>query len=79
LVTLFLTGAGRTGSEPPLSATVGGLNANVEFTAPMPGSFVGVLLCGVRIPHDVTPGPEQPVLLRAGATTSQPGVTLAVS
>ncbi|MFB3776553.1 MAG: IPT/TIG domain-containing protein [Bryobacteraceae bacterium] len=79
LVTLFLTGAGRTGSSLPLTAAVGGLTANVEFTAPMPGSFVGVLMCGVRVPRDATPGPAQPVLVRSGAQASQPGVTLAVA
>ena len=74
LVYLFVTG-----SLPTLTATVGGLSANVESTTIMPGPFAGVLLCGLRIPREVTPGAALPVLLGAGAATSQPGVTLAVA
>ncbi len=74
LVTLCLTG-----SLPPLTATVGGLNANVESTTTMTGPWTGVLMCGVRIPMDAAPGPALPVLIRAGVSTSQPGVTLAVA
>ncbi len=80
LVTLFLTGAGRgDGPTLPLTASVGGQNANVESTTTMPGLLAGVLLCGVRIPQAVTPGPALPVLLRAGNPTTRPGVTLAVA
>ncbi len=79
LVTLFITGAGRAGAPPALTATVGGLAANVESTTAMTGDLAGVLLCGVRIPMGAAPGPALPVLLRAGAAASQPNVTLAVA
>ena len=86
LISLFVTGAGRTGPEPadgpllPLTATVGGLDAPVESAATTAsGPLAGIVQCGVRIPPGVTPGPALPVVLRAGSPASQAGVTLAVA
>jgi len=91
LVQIFATGLGPTnppvpsGSPAPsppavvtneVTATIGGLNAPVQFAGVAPG-FVGLYQVKVAIPASVMPGPEVPlVLLQSGVASNT--VTLAI-
>jgi uncharacterized protein len=93
IVVIFASGAGvftpsatdgqvasADGSRPlaPISATIGGLAAEVKYAGPAPGMVTGVLQVNVRVPASVAPGDAVPVVLRAGAASSSPLVTMAV-
>ncbi len=92
VIQIFATGLGQTTpavpsgnpapSSPPavvtnaVTATVGGVNAPVQFAGLAPG-FVGLYQVNVVIPVDIAPGPEVPlVLLQSGVPSNT--VTLAV-
>ena len=92
VIQIFATGLGPTNpavpsgspapSSPPavvtnaVTATIGGVNAPVQFTGLAPG-FVGLYQVNVEIPAGVTPGPEVPVILLQNGVPSNT-VTLAV-
>ena len=94
VVVIFATGAGVTkpasvdgvlasSSNPPLiaetvTATVGGLNAEVVYQGAAPGLVAGVSQINVKIPADVTPGPAVPVTITVGKVKSVNTVTVAV-
>jgi len=91
-VTIFETGEGQTNpggtdgliattSPPapvlPVTATVGGLPAQVISYGGSPGTVAGVLKIQLRIPSGVAPG-NAPVVVQIGGVASQSGVTIAV-
>ena len=60
----------------PVTATVGGQPATVNFAGLAPG-FIGLYQVNVVIPSGVTPGDSVPVVLTEGSQVSQP-VTISV-
>jgi uncharacterized protein (TIGR03437 family) len=93
IVVLFGTGEGQTepGGEDgriitdvlprprlPVSVTIGGQPAEVVYAGGAPGLVAGVLQVNARVPADLTPTGNVPVVLEVGSAASQPGVTLAV-
>lgn len=62
----------------PVSVTIGGLDAKVEYAGAAPYMVAGVIQINVRIPPGVTPGPAVPVVVKVGGASSQPGLTVAV-
>jgi uncharacterized protein (TIGR03437 family) len=93
VVVLYATGAGQTnppgidgslvGSAPPLprlpvSASIGGIRAEVLYAGGAPGMVAGVLQINVKLPSDVPSGPDIPVIFSVGSGSSQIGVTMAI-
>ncbi|MBS1859327.1 MAG: IPT/TIG domain-containing protein [Acidobacteria bacterium] len=80
-VTFYATGLGETerDSHPiaPLSVSVAGLDAGILLVGAAPGLPPGLFQIQVRLP-DLGTGGSHPLLLKAGAAESQPGVTVAV-
>jgi uncharacterized protein (TIGR03437 family) len=83
VVALYGTGGGplTTDALPrlmlPVSATVGGLPAQVDYAGIAPGLVQGVMQINVAIPSAVTPGPSVPVVVTVGNAASNT-VTLAI-
>ncbi len=58
--------------------SIGGLDAEVLYAGAASGLVAGLLQVNARVPEAVTPGDAVPLVLRIGAISSPPGVTLAV-
>ncbi len=84
VVALYGTGGGALTNDTlprislPVSATIGGVNAQVLYAGIAPGEPDGVIQINVQVPTGLTPGPAG-VLVTIGNATTQLGVTLAVS
>lgn len=93
-VQLYITGAGQTSpagadgliNAAPLPAplaevkvTIGGQPATVSFSGGAPGAVAGVIQVNAQIPSGLTAGAAVPVVVQVGASSSQPGVTVAVT
>jgi len=94
-VSLYATGEGQTspagvdgklvGLPPthpllPVSVTVGGIPATVQYAGGAPGLVAGLMQVNVQIPNGVQPGDRVPVVLQVGDATTTPGaVWIAVS
>ena len=93
-VALYATGEGQTipggvdgrlGGPPftrsalPVTATVGGLPATVQYAGGAPQQVMGVMQVNVQIPPGVAPGGYVPVILQVGDRSSSPAVWIAVS
>jgi uncharacterized protein (TIGR03437 family) len=63
----------------PVSATVGGIPATVQYGGGAPGLVSGLMQVNLQIPNGVQPGGYVPVQLQVGDTVSDPGVWIAVS
>ena len=63
----------------PVTATVGGINAQVQYAGGVPGLVAGVLQVNVQIPQGVAGGDSVPIVLNIGGKPSQATVTLAVT
>jgi uncharacterized protein (TIGR03437 family) len=72
--------AGATPSIPlaSVTATVGGINAPVEYVGSSNGLVAGVTQVNVHIPSGVTPGNAVPVVLTVSGNPSSAGITVAV-
>jgi trimeric autotransporter adhesin len=83
VVALYGTGGGPLTSDAlprlmlPVSATVGGLPAQVDYAGIAPGLVQGAMQINVAIPSAVTPGPSVPVVVTVGNAVSNT-VTIAV-
>jgi uncharacterized protein (TIGR03437 family) len=92
-VTLYETGEGQTGpagidgviaTSPapvpvlPVTATVGGLPAQVISYGGAPGMVAGIMQITVQVPASLPAG-NAPVVVQVGGFSSQPGVTIAVN
>jgi len=72
-----------TGGDPPaevqqtVSATIGGLPADIKFKGLTPGS-VGLYQINTVVPTGIPPGSAVPIVISVGGQVSQPGVTIAV-
>ena len=61
----------------PVSATIGGVPATVQYAGPAPGLVNGMLQVNLTVPKGLASGP-QPVVITVGTAASQAGVTVAV-
>jgi uncharacterized protein (TIGR03437 family) len=61
----------------PVTATVGGLTAEVVYAGSAPGFVTGVMQVNLRIPANAPSG-AQPLVVSVGGTPSQASVTVAV-
>ena len=92
VVTLYATGEGQTSpggidGKPvgvplphpilPVSVTIGGVDADVQYKGGAPGLVAGVMQLNVIVPAGVS-GPAVPVVLRVGTAQSQAATTIAV-
>jgi uncharacterized protein (TIGR03437 family) len=93
-VSLFATGEGQTNpigidgkpatvpapvpAAQPVTATIGGLPAAVQYAGGSPGSVAGLFQVNIQIPQGVTPGGSVPVVISVGGQSSQANVTVAV-
>jgi uncharacterized protein (TIGR03437 family) len=93
-VSLYITGAGQTSpggtdglinSVPlplpvaPVTVTIGGQNATVNFAGGAPGLVAGVIQVNAQIPTGTPAGNAVPVVVQVGTSNSQPGITIAVN
>jgi uncharacterized protein (TIGR03437 family) len=75
---------GKPGDSPPaapigiVTASVGGLDAQVMSAGGAPGLVAGFFQVAVQIPDGVAPGDAVPIALKIGEKSSQENVTLAV-
>ena len=72
--------AGATLPKPtlPVSARIGGVEAEVQYAGAAPGLMAGVFQVNLKVPESVAPGPAVPLQIRVGQNSSPTGVTLAV-
>jgi len=93
VVTIYATGEGQTnpmgidgklgGDTPPqpvlkVSATIGGLPADVIYAGGAKDLAAGGMQVQARVPTSVAPGNAVPVVIAIGTASSQAGVTMAV-
>lgn len=93
VVSLYITGAGQTnptgltgalnGTNPlnlinaPVSVTIGGLPATVEYKGGAPGNVQGLYQINVTVPTDASlPSGNQPIQITVGGRPTQSGVTI---
>ena len=62
----------------PVSARIGGVDAEVIYAGAAPGLVSGVLQVNAKVPDGLDAGSAVPLVLTMGSAASQPGVTLAV-
>jgi uncharacterized protein (TIGR03437 family) len=62
----------------PVTVTVGGLPAKVEYAGAAPGYVAGLMQVNFRVPEAVAPSNAVPVMLTVGTVRSPAGVTMAV-
>ena len=75
-------GANATGAAQhplPVTAMVGGQNAQVLYAEPSPGLIWGVTQVNLIVPAAVTPGNAVPLAITVGGVQSQTNVTLTVN
>jgi len=93
VISVFMTGGGQTnpvsstGTVTPggtlykipgtISATIGGVNAPVQFAGAAPGEVTGVVQVNLLVPTGIS-GNALPLLVTINGVTSQTGVTVAV-
>jgi uncharacterized protein (TIGR03437 family) len=92
-VSVYATGEGQTrpggidgkpGDTPApapiatVTATVGGLNAQVQYAGGSPGLVAGLLQVNVLVPQRIATGPSVPIVLTIGRQPTQTGVTLSL-
>jgi len=92
-VSLYVTGAGQTnpgGTDGhlaavplplpllPVTVTIGGQPAPINYAGASPGLVEGVMQVNAQVPSGLTPG-NVPVVVQVGTSSTQPGVTIAVS
>ena len=62
----------------PVTATVGGVSAKVQYAGGVPGLVAGVLQVNVLVPQGVASGNSVPIVLNIGGQSTQTGVTLSI-
>jgi uncharacterized protein (TIGR03437 family) len=62
----------------PVTATIGGVAANVLYAGAAPGLIAGVVQVNVQVPAGVATNAGAPISLQMGSFTSQPGVTVSI-
>jgi trimeric autotransporter adhesin len=69
-------GAGKLVTQ-PVTATIGGVAANVLYAGPAPGQVNGLMQVNLQVPTGLAPGPK-PVVITIGTAATQSGITVAV-
>jgi uncharacterized protein (TIGR03437 family) len=93
-VSVYATGEGQTnpagvdgkpGGSPapvpvaqPVTATIGGLPAQVQYAGGSPGAVAGSFQVNVQVPQGVAPGSSVPIFINVGGRDTQMNVTLAI-
>jgi uncharacterized protein (TIGR03437 family) len=93
-VSVYATGEGQTrpggidgkpGDTPapapiaePVTATVGDVNAQVQYAGGAPGQLAGLLQVNVQVPQRIATGPSVPIVLTIGGQATQTSVTLSI-
>lgn len=62
----------------PVTVSIGGQNAAVEYAGSAADAVSGLLQVNAVVPQGATPGPAVPVTISVGGAPSQSGVTLAI-
>ena len=62
----------------PVTGTLGGVNAQVQYAGGVPGLVAGVLQVNVLVPQGVASGNSVPLVLNIGGQSTQANVTLSV-
>jgi uncharacterized protein (TIGR03437 family) len=62
----------------PVTVTIGGIDATVQYACSAPGAVAGLLQVNATVPAGVTPGAAVPISLAVGGVRSPDGVTVAV-
>jgi uncharacterized protein (TIGR03437 family) len=62
-----------------IGVTIGGKNASVLYAGGSPSSIAGLMQVNAKIPDDVAPGDNVPLIVTVGGVPSQNRVTVAVS
>jgi uncharacterized protein (TIGR03437 family) len=86
-ISLYATGEGQTtasaGALPrpvlPVSITVGGIPATVQYAGGLQGQVAGLMQVNVQIPSGVRPGGYVPVILTVAGRRSSPAAWIAVA
>jgi trimeric autotransporter adhesin len=93
VISIYATGEGQTsppgvtgsvarsaGISPrlPVTATIGGIGAGVQYAGSAPGEVAGLLQVNAVVPHQTAPGSAVPVTITVGGIAAQTGVTIAV-
>ena len=76
VLSLYETGDGQTPPLAPVSVTIGGVPATVQFAGAAPGVIAGVLQVNVTVPSGLSG--TVPVVVTVAGVSSQPGVTIVV-
>jgi len=63
--------------DQPVTATIGGVTATVDYAGPAPFLVNGALQVNLTVPAGLASGP-QPVAITIGTAQTQPGITVAV-
>jgi uncharacterized protein (TIGR03437 family) len=94
IISIYATGEGQTSPEgatgsvasssathpvQPVTVTIGGMEAAVQYAGSAPGEVAGLLQVNAIVPAAVTPGPAVPLKLSVGGVPSQAGATIAVN
>jgi uncharacterized protein (TIGR03437 family) len=61
-----------------VTATVGGLNADVQYAGGAPGALAGLLQVNVQVPQKIAAGPSVPIVLTIGGQKTLTGVTVSI-
>ena len=71
-------GSGLKNLVAAVSATVGGVPADVDYAGSAPGMVAGIAQVNVRIPANAQSGSSIPIVISMEASSTQSGVTLAI-
>jgi uncharacterized protein (TIGR03437 family) len=74
VIQVFATGFGASRAA---GVVIGGIDAQVTFAGPAPGSVAGLFQVNAVVPPEVTAGPAVSIVLTVGPFRSQDGVTIA--
>jgi uncharacterized protein (TIGR03437 family) len=61
-----------------VTVTIGGLPCQINYAGAAPGYVSGLLQINAKVPTGVTAGPNIPVQVTIGKSSSQSAITLAV-
>jgi uncharacterized protein (TIGR03437 family) len=78
-VTGSITQSNRVTRLLPVTASIGGIGATVQYAGEAPGEVAGLMQVNVLVPQGASPGPTVPVTINVGGIVSQAGVTIAVN
>lgn len=62
----------------PVTATIGGIPAQVSYSGGSPGLVEGLVQFNLVVPQGVVPGSSVPLVLQVGGVNTQSGITIAV-